>query len=63
MAGTKIKVKARTTTRPGPRGGRRAPVMPVMTADSGLLTADIITVVRRKKEAGKPKEKGKNEKD
>lgn len=63
MAGTKIKVKARASTRPGPQGRKRTPVMPVMTADSGLLTADIITVVRRKKEAEKQKEKGKNEKD
>lgn len=63
MAGMKIKVKTRATTRPGQRAGRRAPVIPVMTADSGLLTADIITIVRRKKEAEKSKEKGKNEKD
>lgn len=62
MAGMKIKVKARARTRPRPQG-KKTPVMPVMTADSGLLTTEIITVVRRKKEAEKPKEKGKNEKD
>lgn len=63
MAGTKIKAKLRAKVRPPEGKEKRPPIKPVMAADSGLLTAKIITVVERKKEAENAKKEGKNEKD
>lgn len=63
MAGTKIKAKFRAKVRPPEGKDKRPPIKPVMAADSGLLTAKIITVVERKKEAENAQKEGKNEKD
>lgn len=59
MAGKKLKAKLKAVIAPRPKG---KPVKPRMAADSGLLTAKIITVVERKREAEKAKKEAKNEK-
>lgn len=56
MAGTKIKAKTKASVKPSTK---KAPVKPRMAADSGLLTAKIITVVKRKKEAENAKKEEK----
>lgn len=63
MAGTKIKAKFRAKVRPPEGKEKRPPVKPVMAADSGLLTAKIITVVKQKRESEKAKKEGNDEKD
>ena len=63
MARTKIKAKFHAKVRPPEGKDKRPPVKPVMAADSGLLTAKILTVVKQKKEAENAKKEGKNEKD
>lgn len=63
MARTNIKAKFQAKVRPPEGKDKRPPIKPVMAADSGLLTAKIITVVKQKKEAENAKKEGKNEKD
>lgn len=59
MAGKKLKAKLKAVIAPRPKG---KPVKPRMTANSGLLTAKIITVVEQKRGAEKAKKAAKNEK-
>lgn len=62
MARTKIKAKFQAKVRPPEGKDKRAPIKPRMTANSGLLTAKIITVVEQKKAAEKAKNESENEK-
>lgn len=62
MAGTKIRTKFKASVSTS-GNGKKKPVKPRMTANSGLLTARIIAVVEKKKEAEKAQKDGKNEKD
>lgn len=62
MARMKIRAKMKSTVKPSSESTKKAPVKPVMAADSGLLTEKIITVVRQKKASEKSKNEGKDEK-